>query len=257
MPRVRRFFMCKMFTVCSESSRGGGSMTSVADVQIPLRGNGRLCHLPLKVIRVGNRHRRRDLALSSLIESIKELGLLQPIVVDFASSTLIAGERRLGACRALGWDEIPCHLVNIDQIARGEYAENVERLNFTLTELVAIKRTLEPALRDAAKERMVAAHASCGKFPELASGRTRDMAAVGLGVSGRTLEKAEAVVSAAEAEPEKYSKLLADMDRTGRVDGPYKPFEERATGRGDQVRAASIAEWRTVSCHCRRSPLAI
>lgn len=29
-------------------------------------------------------------------------------------------------------------------------------------------------------------------------------------------------MKAAEAEPEKFGKLVADMDRTGRVDGPYK-----------------------------------
>jgi N6-adenosine-specific RNA methylase IME4 len=38
----------------------------------------------------------------------------------------------------------------------------------------------------------------------------------------RTLEKAEAIVDAAEAEPEKYGKLLADMDRTGRANGVYR-----------------------------------
>jgi N6-adenosine-specific RNA methylase IME4 len=40
--------------------------------------------------------------------------------------------------------------------------------------------------------------------------------------SGRTVEKIAKVVEAAEAEPEKYGGLLKDMDRTGRVDGPYK-----------------------------------
>ena len=36
-----------------------------------------------------------------------------------------------------------------------------------------------------------------------------------MGKSGRTLEKQVALVEAAEAEPEKYGKLVADMDRTG------------------------------------------
>ncbi len=34
--------------------------------------------------------------------------------------------------------------------------------------------------------------------------------------------KMQAVVDAAEAEPEKYGKLLAAMDRTGRVNGVHK-----------------------------------
>ena len=51
------------------------------------------------------------------------------------------------AFRALGRDEIPAHVVDLSQIVRGEYAENVERIGFTLSEMVAIKRALEPALR--------------------------------------------------------------------------------------------------------------
>jgi N6-adenosine-specific RNA methylase IME4 len=42
------------------------------------------------------------------------------------------------------------------------------------------------------------------------------------GESRTQVEKRLAVVDAAEAEPEKYSKLLADMDRTGRVSGIYR-----------------------------------
>src|SRR5215831_21108254 len=38
----------------------------------------------------------------------------------------------------------------------------------------------------------------------------------------RTLEKAEAIVDAAEAEPEKYGRFLEDMDRTGRANGVYR-----------------------------------
>jgi N6-adenosine-specific RNA methylase IME4 len=41
----------------------------------------------------------------------------------------------------------------------------------------------------------------------------------------RTLEKAEAIVDAAEAEPEKFGKLLADMDRTGKVNGVFKRLQ--------------------------------
>lgn len=41
-------------------------------------------------------------------------------------------------------------------------------------------------------------------------------------MSGRTVEKIAAVVTAAKSEPERYGKLVADMDRTGRVNGVYK-----------------------------------
>jgi N6-adenosine-specific RNA methylase IME4 len=42
------------------------------------------------------------------------------------------------------------------------------------------------------------------------------------GESGRQVEKRLAVVKAAREEPEKFAKPLADMNRTGRVHGPFK-----------------------------------
>ncbi len=36
-------------------------------------------------------------------------------------------------------------------------------------------------------------------------------------------EQAKAVRDAARAEPEKFAKALADMNRTGRVNGPFPP----------------------------------
>src|SRR5262245_5831894 len=103
--------------------------------------------------------------LGRLAASMAELGLLHPLVVR-PGGTLIAGERRLRAAELLGWTEIPVNVVDLDNIARGEFAENAVRKDFTLSEAVAIKRALEPVERVAAKERMVAAHASPEKFSE-------------------------------------------------------------------------------------------
>jgi 16S rRNA G966 N2-methylase RsmD len=59
-----------------------------------------------------------------------------------------------------------------------------------------------------------------------AKGRAADRAAKATGKARRTLEKAEAVVDAAETDPERFGKLLADMDRTGRVDGIYRRMRD-------------------------------
>jgi ParB family chromosome partitioning protein len=45
--------------------------------------------------------------IDALVESIRELGLLQPIVITPAAR-LIAGERRMEACRRLGIKSIMC-----------------------------------------------------------------------------------------------------------------------------------------------------
>jgi N6-adenosine-specific RNA methylase IME4 len=52
--------------------------------------------------------------------------------------------------------------------------------------------------------------------------RATDKIGAFAGVSGRTVEKIAAVVEAAEAEPERFGNLLADMDKTGRVNGPFR-----------------------------------
>jgi len=171
---------------------------------------------------------RRDLGdIEGLAASINELGLLQPVVVR-PDGRLIAGERRLAAAKFIGWNEIPIRVIDLDAVVRGEFAENTCRKDFTLSEAVAIKRALEPLEKAAAKERQREAgrqrgrgKKASGKLPG-AKGEAADKAAKATGMARRTLEKAEAVVSAAEAEPAKFGKLLADMDRTGRVDAPFR-----------------------------------
>ena len=60
---------------------------------------------------------------------------------------------------------------------------------------------------------------------------------------GRTVEKIAAVVEAAEREPTKFNPLLAEMDRTGKVDGAYRKLKQaqdeqparRTSGRVPQI----------------------
>src|SRR5260221_9087888 len=136
---------------------------------------------------------------------------------------LIAGERRVRAAQELGWTEIPVTVVDLDAVVRGEFAENVTRKDFTLSEAVAIKRALEPLEKAAAKERQ-GTRTDRHPVGKLAHkfGRAADKAAKATGMARRRLEKAEAVVDAAEAEPERFGKLLEQMDRTGRANGVYR-----------------------------------
>ncbi|HEV8264379.1 MAG TPA: ParB/RepB/Spo0J family partition protein [Gemmatimonadales bacterium] len=80
---------------------------------------GSLVQLPIHEIRPNPFQPRQDVdpaALEELVSSIKQAGLLQPIVVRKATPSpgngggayeLIAGERRLRACQQLGWERIP------------------------------------------------------------------------------------------------------------------------------------------------------
>jgi ParB-like chromosome segregation protein Spo0J len=71
--------------------------------------------------------RKRELGdTSHLAQSIKELGLLNPITIK-ADRTLVAGCHRLSACKALGWEEIEVNIVELDKLD-AELAEIDENL---------------------------------------------------------------------------------------------------------------------------------
>ena len=82
---------------------------------------GSLVELPVKDVRPNPLQPRREVdptALEELKSSIQQAGLLQPVVVRPAPGgsgfELIAGERRLRACQALGWEKIPAVRRNVD-----------------------------------------------------------------------------------------------------------------------------------------------
>ena len=82
---------------------------------------GSLVELPVSEIHPNPYQPRRDVdpvALEELKSSIQQAGLLQPVVVrplpGGGGFELIAGERRLRACQALGWERIPAVKREVD-----------------------------------------------------------------------------------------------------------------------------------------------
>jgi ParB family transcriptional regulator, chromosome partitioning protein len=69
--------------------------------------------------------------MAKLVESIKMVGLLQPIIVRSKGNhyEIIAGNRRLAACKVLRWRKMPCYIVNIDDQTAFEFSliENIQR----------------------------------------------------------------------------------------------------------------------------------
>ncbi len=83
--------------------------------------DGSLVELATSDIRPNPFQPRQDVdpqALEELKASIRQAGLLQPVVVrpvpGGAGFELIAGERRLRACQALGWERIPAVKREVD-----------------------------------------------------------------------------------------------------------------------------------------------
>ena len=96
--------------------------------------DGRLGMMKLKIenIKIGSRIRQRCGDLSQLKQSIQEIGLLNPIVVN-EQCELVSGFRRLEACRQMGWNEITAKIIDIgeDKVKKLdlEFHENLGRLN--------------------------------------------------------------------------------------------------------------------------------
>lgn len=90
---------------------------------------------------------RKDLGdIDSLKESIRLYGLLNPITIN-ADHELVAGERRLEACKALGMERINVVVLdaNVDKIKQLEIEleENNQRKEFSDEELLEGYERLE------------------------------------------------------------------------------------------------------------------
>ena len=102
---------------------------------------GRVVFLPARGIRPNPAQPRkvfRPDALSELADSIRQHGILQPLTVRRCgvSYELIAGERRLRAAQLAGLTEIPCIIMNMDEMESGMAAmiENLQRQDLDFIE---------------------------------------------------------------------------------------------------------------------------
>ena len=80
-------------------------------------------------------------AITKLADSIRRYGLLQPLSVRKTSNNsseyeLVAGERRLRACKMLGMEQVPCIIIDATDETSAELAlvENILRENLNMFE---------------------------------------------------------------------------------------------------------------------------
>ncbi|NMB20641.1 MAG: ParB/RepB/Spo0J family partition protein [Firmicutes bacterium] len=98
--------------------------------------------IPIHLISAGKYQPRQGFdqaALDELAESIRIHGLLQPVVVRRGAIgyELIVGERRLRACKELGWEVIPAILRDVEDRDAAELAliENLQRSDLHVFEV--------------------------------------------------------------------------------------------------------------------------
>ncbi len=118
-------------------SEDAGQKGQAVSVALPGADGKKLMRLPVEEIRPNPNQPRKtfdDEALTELADSIKQVGLIQPLVVrkTLTGYELVAGERRLRACKLLGMTEVPC--IVEDAMVEQESAmvaliENLQREN--------------------------------------------------------------------------------------------------------------------------------
>lgn len=152
--------------------------------------------IPIDSINVKDRIRKDLGNIAALAENIREIGLLNPILVN-EHYQLLAGERRLAACKSLGWTDIPVIIMDTADAERElavEFAENTYRKDFNREEIVDTGIRLERILSVKAQDRIKAGKSDPSQNSDEGFGRTDDAVSNNLGISRDTYRKMKYIV---------------------------------------------------------------
>jgi len=155
---------------------------------------------------------RQGADLTDLQRSIAEVGLLHPITVDRAHR-LLAGRRRLEACKALGWITIPANVVTLDELHSTLVTLEENLTQLPLTELArALQLARQKEIYEALNPETRSARTKGGpgrgkKTNDTVSLVFADKTAKALGTSRRTVERS--VKLGKKLDP-KAAELIAD-----------------------------------------------
>lgn len=201
---------------------------------------------------VGDDRIRRALPrVPELAESIKARGQLQPIVVRSSDWHLLAGARRLAACKLLGAKVLVRLVATADEALealRCEGAEQLERVDWTSEERARYAQRLYELEQIAAAERRAGGAAEGGRRKAAAAsgtadpqaeaadddregGRAKTRAALAAGFPSRkAFERTLKVVEAAERDPLRYGGLLEELNATGKAAAVAAKLERMEEG---------------------------
>jgi hypothetical protein len=97
----------------------------------------------------------------------------------------------------------------------------VDRTRFLPSEAVARARAIEPLLREEGRRRQQMAGGSSPQKSTAAPHRTRTIIEQHCGMSWRTLQKAIAVVRAAEDDPDRFGTIARNMDISNNIERAF------------------------------------
>lgn len=155
--------------------------------------------------------------LKSLIGNIKEFGLLSPIGVT-KDNELIYGERRLTACKKLGYDKIDCIVIKASDMFKLECSENIERAEFTMSQRAELRKGYTKIFE---QERTSFVEKGL-KVPKKYKGNTKDIVAKFSRVSRTTANKEDDILAFDDKE------IIEQVDKNElSVNGAYNLVKEK------------------------------
>ena len=155
--------------------------------------------VPINKIRVEDRIRKDYGNIPELAEDIKENGLINDIVVN-KEYKLLAGERRLRACKYLNWEQVEVKMMDTrdaEHELNVEISENENRKEFSKAERVDWMKRLwriEAAKAEERKKAGKAVNPNLDLVPNSAQGRTRDIVSAKFGIGRDTMNKEFTIV---------------------------------------------------------------
>lgn len=216
---------------------GRGLDALISTEKVNTAGSGSICEIPIGQITPNPNQPRREfdpVALKELSDSIKELGIVQPITLrDQGDGTylIIAGERRWRASQMAGLQTIPAYVRTVDDENMMEMAliENIQREDLNALEIaLAYQHLLEQynLTQERLSERVGKNRSTITNYLRL----LKLPATIQMGLKDRRLEMGHARALLAIDDPKLqirvYNEIVAQGLSVHKVEGLVKELSE-------------------------------
>lgn len=221
------------------SMLGGETLASITTAPLVTSdGASTIASLPLSLLRPNREQPRRHFdseALAELAESIKHLGIVQPITVqpsDNGHYTIISGERRYRAAQIAGIESVPVYIREVNDKEALELAlvENIQREDLNAIEIAlayqGLLEHIEGSTHELIASRVGKKRSSVTNYLRL----LRLPAEIQLGLSERRLEMGHArallQIEDAERQMELYHLCISEQLSVREVEDLARAIKE-------------------------------
>ena len=201
---------------------GRGLDALISTDEVHTSGSSSISEVPIGQIKANPNQPRREFdaeALEELTESIRQIGIIQPITLrkmEDCSYQIIFGERRWRACQMAGLDSIPAYVRTADDEKMMQMAlvENIQREDLNAIEIaLAYQNLLEQydLTQDALSEKVGKKRATIANYLRL----LKLPAQVQMAIQKREMDQGHARALLGLQQPSMQVKLFSEIQQKG------------------------------------------